>query len=675
MYCFWLSPQFVKGCQLCNCNGHGNVSQGFCDAQSGKCFCTNDTEGDQCQFCRHNYFGDAKYVKFIRNRLKLQSNLLLFRNNGICYLKCSGRVLITNVQQVSGIGLSETSRIIENIFCVWIMTTAFELLLDSSNMKFPPIKLLVDSNNFECSIDSLTIYDGIPSFVSLSDSSTTAGAQLLGSLCSFGQNKNGSSHFAQSGIMTVIYSGRSNNFSSKFSAQYSPVSCPNYCNGRWRCVNETCQCKPGLFGLNCEFGCPVGCGESCSAFITDTDCNCNNAYNCVSTSNLTIPKVVINEIVLSVSSNIQEIILPSMVADEKLNSIWIHGGFNQKLNLATGNLIKINLSDGSVTEMNATKANTAFMHSLTAAYSRKGFYSYSGYKANNNGFYFYNYLTSQWKQLKTNIDQSKNIVPVLSGHTLTMTSNSLVLIGGYSFESGFNYFVYVYSNESQTWKRLKPSGLNLPAIYGHTSVYVQTNDSIYVYGGYVFDGAGMVLSNRLYAYNVVQQIWFMIPSRRANLLFAQVNCQTMCLKEIHYKSDVFQPVAVSFAFGRVVNDYLVFVSRMDTTSLIKLPVIQTFNVKDGLWNRVQLKKINYTTFVSHDTTTTVGINWQAASSFGDRQIILLDSISWKLYVLTFPNDLCTLSSNNDCSVDNCVTCNLIDTSDVCVNQKLTKDLR
>lgn len=47
---------------MCDCNGHGNVSLGSCDSETGACFCTNDTEGPHCEFCKHNYFGDARYA-------------------------------------------------------------------------------------------------------------------------------------------------------------------------------------------------------------------------------------------------------------------------------------------------------------------------------------------------------------------------------------------------------------------------------------------------------------------------------------------------------------------------------------------------------------------------------------------------------------------------------------
>jgi hypothetical protein len=44
------------------CNGHGDLSAGLCNSSTGVCFCTDHTEGDDCQACKENdgYFGEPR---------------------------------------------------------------------------------------------------------------------------------------------------------------------------------------------------------------------------------------------------------------------------------------------------------------------------------------------------------------------------------------------------------------------------------------------------------------------------------------------------------------------------------------------------------------------------------------------------------------------------------------
>ena len=69
----------VLGCQPCFCNGHANLPAGICDQDSGECYCTDHTEGRQCEKCAKGFFGDptdagdcfheCNAKNFIRNEL------------------------------------------------------------------------------------------------------------------------------------------------------------------------------------------------------------------------------------------------------------------------------------------------------------------------------------------------------------------------------------------------------------------------------------------------------------------------------------------------------------------------------------------------------------------------------------------------------------------------------
>lgn len=49
-----------EGCKPCNCNEHGDPEQGLCDRVTGKCFCIDDTMGDNCAKCKPGLKGDPK---------------------------------------------------------------------------------------------------------------------------------------------------------------------------------------------------------------------------------------------------------------------------------------------------------------------------------------------------------------------------------------------------------------------------------------------------------------------------------------------------------------------------------------------------------------------------------------------------------------------------------------
>lgn len=40
------------GCKKCDCNGHWDEARGRCHQTTGKCFCTDNTEGDTCDKCK-----------------------------------------------------------------------------------------------------------------------------------------------------------------------------------------------------------------------------------------------------------------------------------------------------------------------------------------------------------------------------------------------------------------------------------------------------------------------------------------------------------------------------------------------------------------------------------------------------------------------------------------------
>lgn len=59
---YYGNPEKPGGaCLKCDCNNNIDVNDiGNCDGKSGKCLkCLHNTEGDNCEYCRDGYYGEA----------------------------------------------------------------------------------------------------------------------------------------------------------------------------------------------------------------------------------------------------------------------------------------------------------------------------------------------------------------------------------------------------------------------------------------------------------------------------------------------------------------------------------------------------------------------------------------------------------------------------------------
>lgn len=72
---FPLYITIVTGCRQCDCNGHGNKDMGECDTDTGICYCKDNTQGDRCEKCTDNYYGEPY-------------------NGKQCYYKCNARGML-----------------------------------------------------------------------------------------------------------------------------------------------------------------------------------------------------------------------------------------------------------------------------------------------------------------------------------------------------------------------------------------------------------------------------------------------------------------------------------------------------------------------------------------------------------------------------------------------------
>lgn len=190
-----------EGCQLCQCNGHANVTAGICNPATGQCYCQDETEGNKCESCKPGYYGDPRHA-------------------GTCYRQCSSRGILSSITNGSlGSYSAPDSR---NIYrhsknemevqdCVWVLNThnsvrgvTVGLGADGPKAKEAIIQLTIHQGaRILCPTNYVYVYDGLPDFMSL-ENGWTRQNHLLGAYCSpqtvFPLNVH-----AHSGIMTIFY--------------------------------------------------------------------------------------------------------------------------------------------------------------------------------------------------------------------------------------------------------------------------------------------------------------------------------------------------------------------------------------------------------------------------------------------------------------------------------------
>ncbi|XP_048476526.1 multiple epidermal growth factor-like domains protein 8 [Rhincodon typus] len=107
-----------------------------------------------------------------------------------------------------------------------------------------------------------------------------------------------------------------------------------------------------------------------------------------------------------------------------------------------------------------------------------------------------------------------DLLPPVAGHTLTPCRNSiLLLIGGYSPQNGFNNKLLEYNISSANWSVSQHTGTAPTGLYGHSAIYHQATDAVYVFGGYRFYLESVSASPELYSLHLPTLSWsLLVPS-------------------------------------------------------------------------------------------------------------------------------------------------------------------
>lgn len=165
-----------------------------------------------------------------------------------------------------------------------------------------------------------------------------------------------------------------------------------------------------------------------------------------------------------------------------------------------------------------------YFHAADIHHSKQNIYIYGGMTGgtshNNNAsetvlddFWKFSVTNQRWREVEV---QSNLRPPPLTGHSLTLVRDGdhdvLVLIGGFSPSKGFSTSTYLFNLTTSAWSVLDAMGAAPIGIYGHSAVYHGLSQSVYIFGGYVFQNNDKIeMSSKLYAYNVAFRMWTEVP--------------------------------------------------------------------------------------------------------------------------------------------------------------------
>ncbi|XP_001814936.2 multiple epidermal growth factor-like domains protein 8 [Tribolium castaneum] len=503
-----------QGCHQCECNGHGIKELGECDNVTGTCYCQDNTEGEHCERCKMNYYGDP-------------------RNGKQCYYQCEARGVldesrgqgISSMQAYSAPwGGSPTRE------CLWIIKPDVDY-------GTPIIQLQINSSqlNVTCGENAVYVYDGLPELVDMGSQSALSAVFCTEEALPV------STVESRTGQLTVHY--KQGLPGEGFSAMYKVLNCEDNCEPPRECVRGQCVCQEGLVGYNCE---EVICPRNCT--YAKQQGTCDKAYGrCICAPGWVGPscdirangtQILFTELfnTIRLADNLEHLrkTLPrfghSLVSDRR-GSLWMFGGYS----LSHGPLNDIRLFDTrNSTWMQVTVDSTTpdakmpqgrYFHGADIIYSKQAIYVYGGLtkpvKASNNrtldDFWQFDIQNQRWGE----IEKSNEWPPPLSSHTLTSyrnsTSESLILIGGISPQSDFHSVVWEFRLDKEQWQECRTKGQGPVGIFGHSTVFHAQTNSLYVFGGYIYESQASRLSNKLYMLNYDTKTWTELNELGASL--------------------------------------------------------------------------------------------------------------------------------------------------------------
>ncbi|XP_039208131.1 multiple epidermal growth factor-like domains protein 8 [Crotalus tigris] len=492
-----------SGCRQCACHEHGLEERGYCHSATGACYCTPPTEGLHCERCAPGYSGDP-------------------RNGGVCYQECVGRTSLLSLSSSSSLSSQRVGGPPSNglSYCVWVLSTEADIQPCRPEQSCPTITLTIQPDTL-CMHNYIYVFDGVPDF--LDTGLIQLDRTLIGAFCGQGHPCPITVE-AVSGLLVIYYEANSSE-ASGFNATYTVHRCRPSCHINQECQEGRCVCKPGYTGPSCKF---QVCPGNCSALTGQGLCNrrlglciCSDGF---AGADCTIPlqadkiiweTLIDTQLTADTASRFLHRLGHTMVEGPD-STLWMFGGMSLREGML-GNVYRYSIAERRWTQMLAGTEdrgpgpNPRYFHAAAYISSGKAMYVLGGLTADGvaSDFWLLNLTTLQWRLLPD------PLIPAVAGHTLTARrGSSLILIGGYSPENGFNKKLLEYNVASESWHAGNQAGTPPTGLYGHSAVYHESTDAIYVFGGHRFHVEMVSASPELYSLYYPNLTWSLLaPSQ------------------------------------------------------------------------------------------------------------------------------------------------------------------
>uniref|UniRef100_A0A8C6XX66 Multiple EGF like domains 8 n=1 Tax=Naja naja TaxID=35670 RepID=A0A8C6XX66_NAJNA len=473
-----------SGCRQCTCNEHGLEEMGYCHSPRG-------------------YSGDP-------------------RNGGICYQECVGRTLLLNLSSSSSLSSQRAGGPLANglSYCVWVLSTGADIQPCRPEQSCPTITLTIQPDTL-CMHNYIYVFDGVPDF--LDTGLIQLDRTLIGAFC-------GQSHprpvtvEAVSGLLVIYYEANTSD-ASGFNATYLVHRCRPSCHVNQECQQGHCVCKPGYTGPSCKFQiCPGNCSAHAGQGLCNRRlglCICSHRF---AGADCTIPleadkiiweTLIDTQLTADTASRFLHRLGHTMVEGPD-STLWMFGGMSLREGML-GNVYRYSIAERRWTQMLAGTEdrgpgpNPRYFHAAAYISPGKAMYVLGGLTADGvaSDFWLLNLTTLQWRL------QPDPLIPAVAGHTLTARrGSSLLLIGGYSPENGFNKKLLEYNVASESWHAGNQAGTPPTGLYGHSAVYHESTDAVYIFGGHRFHVEMVSASPELYSLYYPNLTWSLLaPSQ------------------------------------------------------------------------------------------------------------------------------------------------------------------
>ncbi|XP_074991103.1 multiple epidermal growth factor-like domains protein 8 [Calonectris borealis] len=496
------------GCRQCRCHGHGRPERGHCHGTTGACFCAPPTEGPHCERCAPGYFGDP-------------------RDGGTCYRECGGRLLLANLSSPVALG----SRLAGGgpaaggglSYCVWVLSATGGLEPCPPGEPCPTLSLTLQPDlRTPCMTSYAYAFDGVPAFL---DSGVLQGdPTLLGAFCGHGRPEPLTLE-AHSGVLVLYYEANGSE-PTGFNASVGVQSCRPPCSGGQECRGGRCACRGGHGGPGCRQRlCPGDCGAraghgACNATLGL--CVCSEGFagpDCsvpLGPGSIVWETLVDGHLAADTASRFLHRLGHSLVEGPE-GTLWMFGGLSLPQGLL-GNVYRYSIPERRWTQMLAGAEDGGpgpsprYFHAAAPLPARRAMLVLGGLTAAGvaSDAWVLNLTTLQWRQ-----QPQDPLLPAVAGHTLTpRRGTSLLLIGGYSPQNGFNKKLLRYRVETESWEVGQQAGTPPTGLYGHSAVYHEDTDAVYVFGGHRFHVETVSASPELYSLHCPNLTWSLLaPSQ------------------------------------------------------------------------------------------------------------------------------------------------------------------